>query len=241
MAGVLYKKRKSEQGPMEERYKGIGWRWPPPTLCNSMDCSCLAPLSMEFSTQEYWSGLPFLSPRHLPDPGVEPRSPAMQADSLPYEPPEKPLKAAQRVFNSLFLLLASGRQIKFNMARVTSWSHSHGCLNCRRPPAGKAHNHLSPCKFPRQHVSSVFEPRSWKQFIKQETQKGHPCWIRWEIMEEGGHINSDIPIHHFPPIIGLSCQDLEAEVCGGKTWPMGVLHPRWGQGASREHSESLAA
>ena len=75
---------------------------------------------MEFSTQEYWSGLPFLSPGHLPDPGVEPRSPAMKADSLPCEPPEKPLKAAQRVFNSLFLLLASGRQIKFNTARVTS-------------------------------------------------------------------------------------------------------------------------
>ena len=41
-----------------------------------------APLSMEFSRQEYWSGLPFPSPGDLPDPGVKPRSPAFQVDSL---------------------------------------------------------------------------------------------------------------------------------------------------------------
>ena len=42
---------------------------------------------MEFSRQAYWSGLPFPSPRNLPDPGTEPGSPALQADSLPSEPP----------------------------------------------------------------------------------------------------------------------------------------------------------
>ena len=42
--------------------------------------------SMEFSRQEYWSGLPFPSPGDLPDPGVEPGSPALQADALPSEP-----------------------------------------------------------------------------------------------------------------------------------------------------------
>ena len=41
-----------------------------------------APLSMEFSGQEYWSGLSFPSPGDLPDPGIEPGSPALQADSL---------------------------------------------------------------------------------------------------------------------------------------------------------------
>ena len=48
------------------------------------------PLSMEFSRQEYWSGLPFPSPGNLPDPGTEPGSPALQADTLPSEPPGKP-------------------------------------------------------------------------------------------------------------------------------------------------------
>ena len=48
-----------------------------------------APQSMEFSRQEYWSGLPFSSPGDLPDPGIEPWSPALQADTLPSEPPGK--------------------------------------------------------------------------------------------------------------------------------------------------------
>ena len=45
-----------------------------------------APSSMEFSRQEYWSGLPFPSPGDLPNPGIEPGSPASQADTLPSEP-----------------------------------------------------------------------------------------------------------------------------------------------------------
>ena len=49
-----------------------------------------APSSMGFSRQEYWSGLPFPSLGHLPDPGIKPGSPTMQADSLPSEPPGKP-------------------------------------------------------------------------------------------------------------------------------------------------------
>ena len=46
-----------------------------------------APLSMEFPRQEYWSGLPFPSPGDLPNPRVELRSRALQADSLPSQPP----------------------------------------------------------------------------------------------------------------------------------------------------------
>ena len=49
--------------------------------------ACQSPLSMEFSRQEYWSGLPFPSPGDLPNPGIEPRSPALQAVSLPSKPP----------------------------------------------------------------------------------------------------------------------------------------------------------
>ena len=49
-----------------------------------------APPSMEFSRQEYWSGLPFPSPGDLPDPEIKPRSPTLKADSLPSEPTGKP-------------------------------------------------------------------------------------------------------------------------------------------------------
>ena len=52
-----------------------------------------APLSMGFSRQEYWSGLPFPSPGDLPDPGIESGSLALQADTLTSEPPGKPLNS----------------------------------------------------------------------------------------------------------------------------------------------------
>ena len=60
-----------------------------PTLCDPI--ARQTPLSLGFSRQEYWSGLPFPSPGDLPDPGIEPRSPALQADSLLSVPPEKSL------------------------------------------------------------------------------------------------------------------------------------------------------
>ena len=49
---------------------------------------------MDFSRQEYWSGLPFPSPGDLPNPGIKPGSPTLQADALPSEPPGKPLKCS---------------------------------------------------------------------------------------------------------------------------------------------------
>ena len=49
-----------------------------------------APPSMGFSRQEYWLGLPFPSPEDLPDPGIKPRSPALEADTLTSEIPGKP-------------------------------------------------------------------------------------------------------------------------------------------------------
>ena len=52
------------------------------TLCDPVDSSPQAPLSMGFSRQEYWDGLPFHSPGGFPDPGIKPKSPAWQADCL---------------------------------------------------------------------------------------------------------------------------------------------------------------
>ena len=56
-----------------------------------------APQSMEFSRQEYWSGLPFPSPGDLPDPGIEPGSPTLWADALLSEPPGKPLSSSRNL------------------------------------------------------------------------------------------------------------------------------------------------
>ena len=54
-----------------------------PTLCDPRTVAHQAPLSMGFSRQEYWSKQPFPSPGDIPDPEIEPRSPTLQADSLP--------------------------------------------------------------------------------------------------------------------------------------------------------------
>ena len=66
--------------------------------------ACQAPLSLGFSRQEYWSGLPFPSPGDLPDPGIEPGSLALEADALTSEPPGK-------IF--IKVLLKNSKSIKF--------------------------------------------------------------------------------------------------------------------------------
>ena len=60
------------------------------TLATPWTVAHQASLPMEFSRQEYWSGLPFPSPGYLPDPGIELESPALQAESLLIEPQGKP-------------------------------------------------------------------------------------------------------------------------------------------------------
>ena len=70
--------------------RSVSQSWP--TLCDLMDAMepHQASLSMEFSRQQFWSVLPFPSPGDLSNPGTEPRSPTLQADSLPSEWPGKP-------------------------------------------------------------------------------------------------------------------------------------------------------
>ena len=73
------------------------------TLCDRMDCSLPVFSFQGFSRQEYQSGLPFPSPGDLPDPGIEPRSPTLQADALPSEPPGKPKETFKKGLNKEIL------------------------------------------------------------------------------------------------------------------------------------------
>ena len=77
-----------------------------PTLATPWPVARQAPLSMGFPRQEYWSGLPFPSPGDLPDPGMELRSPALEADSLLTEAPGKPLFIDFFFFLMCFLVCA---------------------------------------------------------------------------------------------------------------------------------------
>ena len=66
-----------------------------PALCHPMDCSPPGS-SVHFPRQEYWSGLPFPSPGHLPNPGMEPASPALAEGFFTAEPPGKPWHSPYR-------------------------------------------------------------------------------------------------------------------------------------------------
>ena len=104
------------------RFQGLGWaKNEAPTKYFVLCCAVLsrfghvslfatlwtiahhAPLFTGFSRQEYWSGLPCSSPGHLPNPGIEPRSPALQADSLPFELPRKPFRNAYQHTNNSWI------------------------------------------------------------------------------------------------------------------------------------------
>ena len=84
-----------------------------------MDCVAhWAPPSMEFSRQEYWSGVPLPSPGDLSDAGVEPKSPALQADALLSEPPGA-------CMSCLYILEINPLSV---VSFATIFSHSEGCL-----------------------------------------------------------------------------------------------------------------
>ena len=87
---------------------------------------------MEFSRQEYWSGLPFPSPGALPNPGIEPGSPALQADTLPSEPPAAAAAAAAKSLQ-LCPTLRPHRRQPTRLPR--SWDSRVGChflLQCMK-------------------------------------------------------------------------------------------------------------
>ena len=86
-----------------------------------------APPSMGFSRQEYGSGLPFPSPADLPNPGIEPRSPALQADTLTSEPPGLPIFTWARTNCSHFTRASLLAQLVKNLlAMQETWVLSSG-------------------------------------------------------------------------------------------------------------------
>ena len=84
-----------------------------------------APLSMELSRQEHQNGQPFPSPGDLPDPGIEPRSPSLQADSLPAEPPEKPKLSGKSEKKKKNLL-----SLKYLLADIAMQILAHSSPEC---------------------------------------------------------------------------------------------------------------
>ena len=88
--------------------------------------------SMGFSRQEYWSGLPFPSPGDLPDSGIEPGSPALEADALTSEPPGKPIMPYQIIKIYLWRYLTHHSFIYNNVKYMLIQFSSVQLLNCVR-------------------------------------------------------------------------------------------------------------
>ena len=89
--------------------------------------------SMEFSRQEYWSGQPFPSPGGLPNPGIKPRSPALQADSLPAEPQGKPRNTGVGSLSLLQQIFLTHSGIKLGLLHCRWILYQ---LSCQRSPQG---------------------------------------------------------------------------------------------------------
>ena len=97
--------------------------------------ACQAPLSMGFSRQEYWSGLPLPSPGDFPDPGVEPRSPALVGELFTTEPPAKPKRLVL-----LFIYGSRGGEVGLGYVQEQTWYLSLGTL-ATLPPSGLVCSH----------------------------------------------------------------------------------------------------
>ena len=95
----------------------IGWQWQMLIAQLCLDSLRRHGLFVEFSRQEYWSGLSFPSPGYLPDPGIESGSPASQADCLPSKPPGKPNQGVGQV--KLRIKMVNCRKMSW---RESSWS-----------------------------------------------------------------------------------------------------------------------
>ena len=101
------------QGHIRVRAKSFSRVWP---CVTPWTVACSAPLTTGYSRQEYWSGLPFPSPGDLPDPGIEPRSPAMEADALTSEPPR--MKQKNKKVTRSMIQSKSNKNAKFG-ERIT--------------------------------------------------------------------------------------------------------------------------
>ena len=98
-----------------------------PTLCHPWTVAHKALLSMGFSRQEYWSGLPFPSPGDLPTPGIKPRSPTVQADALTSVPPGKPLNKSLYLEKYKYRFSMSSSKIYFDILLEIPNLETSGC------------------------------------------------------------------------------------------------------------------
>ena len=113
-----------------------------------------APPSMGFSRQEYWSGLPFPSPGDLPDPGIEPGSPTLQADALTSEPPGKPDIMYIYIIYCIYIIKYVIGVLTFSLSMIP-WRFIHVVICV-------IHSFLLLSRIPCEHTTVCLAIHSWK-------------------------------------------------------------------------------
>ena len=98
---------------------------------------------MEFSRQEYWSGLPFSSPGVLPNPGIKPRSPTLRADALPSEPPGNPNSSIAMQQISPYLSILEHQIVTISGSRGWLGSSRWFCYQNKTGTPGLSHSKVS--------------------------------------------------------------------------------------------------
>ena len=179
----------------------------PEILYDPMDGSPPGSSVMGFSRQEYWSGLPFPSPGDLPDPGIKPRSPTLQADTLTSEPPGKPFNLAwgQNCSNTLICVLSTHYQSVFQLdgklhkARIVldllskkDWAYGGSSINSLKWDFPGGPEVKIPCSWSQGHR---FNPLSG-------TKIPYTIWNSIHHMGWPKGKNSPIPVH-FTSLIPL--------------------------------------
>ena len=161
-----------------------------------------APPSVEFSRQEYWSGLPFPSPEDLPDPGIEPGSPKLQADTLPSQALGKPFlfsRSRQRT---------SGHAWMWELDHKESWALKNGCfwtvvlkktlespLDCKIKPVNPKGNQS--WIFTGRTDAEAEAPMLWPPDMKSWlTRKDPDAGKDWRQEEKGMTENEMVGWHH---------------------------------------------
>ena len=132
-----------------------------PILVTPWTVACQAPLSMAFSRQEYWSGVPFPFPGNLPDLGIEPGSPALQEDSLLSEPPGKPM------FTYMIYLFIHHQGPCMVWEYVSSWAPLLGQLNLAHIPCWLCN-----------------APMTWERLV-HSFQFCLNLWLQWRLCSQG--------------------------------------------------------
>ena len=141
--------------------------------CNSMDCCHQVALSIGFPRQEYWNGLSFPSLGDLPDTGIKPGSPALQAESLPSEPPGKPIYVCIHTHRYLKV------KVKVSPSSPTIWPHGlHSPWNFPGQNTGVGSLSLLQDIFPTQGLNPGLP--HCRQILFQLSHQGSPRILDWK-------------------------------------------------------------